>query len=286
MKSTRTERPVEMIKAATFLAGNRPIQIGRNVFKDSKNFRVHTHDFHEFFVVTEGSIIHDIDGSREILRKGTVRFIPPSSSHGFRKSGDCRTATIVNTAFQSSLMDGVSPFSAGVLNNPTGPAHIPPAERPILSRKLESITEELGRNPSRAIGILHSILTDLGLILPSRNGAQNEEPPAWLLTAAEAMRKPENYRAGLKRFIEISGRTQPHLNRSVRKHFGQTPTEFVNILRLREAAELLTGTGLKILEISLRAGFNNASHFMRLFRSRYGTSPGRYRRTNRRIVEG
>ena len=100
------------------------------------------------------------------------------------------------------------------------------------------------------------------------------------------MRKAENHHAGLKRFIRLTGRSQEHLNRTMRKFFHQTPTEFVNGLRLDEAAEALSRPDAKVLEIVYRTGFNNASYFMRIFRRRFGTTPGAYRRTNRRIIEG
>ena len=48
--------------------------------------------------------------------------------------------------------------------------------------------------------------------------------------------------------------------------------------RLKTARELLNFSSLPILEVALCSGFNEISHFNRLFRRRTGCTPGQYRR--------
>ncbi|MCR4651959.1 MAG: response regulator [Lachnospiraceae bacterium] len=64
-----------------------------------------------------------------------------------------------------------------------------------------------------------------------------------------------------------------------------TGTNFVNYLkdiRMREAKKLLTGTDMKIVEISQQVGYDNEKHFMKIFKSECGVSPSEYRKNTTR----
>ncbi len=64
----------------------------------------------------------------------------------------------------------------------------------------------------------------------------------------------------------------------VRETCGMSFCGLVREERLRQAAGLLRCTDLSILEVALRSGFSDLSHFHRLFRRRFQISPRQYRR--------
>jgi len=111
------------------------------------------------------------------------------------------------------------------------------------------------------------------------------EAPGWLTSAMRLMETPENAARGLQRFISLAGKSQEHLTRQMRTHFGITPTGFVNNLRLNVAANLLHDTDRAVLPIALQAGFGSMSHFLTLFRRRYGCAPRDYRRRHRQVTD-
>ncbi len=59
--------------------------------------------------------------------------------------------------------------------------------------------------------------------------------------------------------------------------YGQSPSEFVQKVRLRHAARLLAVTHLPVKMIARSAGFASRSHFSRVFRAAYGCDPSTYR---------
>ena len=60
--------------------------------------------------------------------------------------------------------------------------------------------------------------------------------------------------------------------------FGQTPTELIQGIRLREAARMLAECPeLKIAEIADRVGINSLQYFGKLFKARFGRTPSEYR---------
>lgn len=69
-----------------------------------------------------------------------------------------------------------------------------------------------------------------------------------------------------------------YLSRSFRKYMGMTVMEYINILRLEQACELLVKTELGVGEIAENCGYVNRSHFSTLFRKNMGESPIAFRK--------
>ena len=58
---------------------------------------------------------------------------------------------------------------------------------------------------------------------------------------------------------------------------GHAPLQYLQMLRLRNAQELLLSGELSIADVGLRCGFADQFHFSRLFKAAYGQSPRAYR---------
>ena len=132
--------------------------------------------------------------------------------------------------------------------------------------------------PARAARFILGNLLDSVLIarfaLPDDTAA-----PPWLKKLVRDMRAPDTFVLGLGRMLELSGRSQEYLTRSMRRHYGTTPNEFVRNLQLNYASELLRTTTESILSVSLRAGFSTLSYFSYCFRRRFAVTPAKYRET-------
>ncbi len=61
------------------------------------------------------------------------------------------------------------------------------------------------------------------------------------------------------------------------KHLGISPLQYINKLRLTQAKKLLLTSEYSINEISSIVGFDNYSHFARLFKREYGLTPAAFR---------
>lgn len=62
-----------------------------------------------------------------------------------------------------------------------------------------------------------------------------------------------------------------------RAQMGMTFTQYVNLLRVEKSKEYLRGTGLPIVEVMTRVGFEDQSYFSKVFKQATQLSPGQYR---------
>jgi YesN/AraC family two-component response regulator len=88
----------------------------------------------------------------------------------------------------------------------------------------------------------------------------------------------ENYRDGT--LTEAAARLHYDffwLSHEIKNRTGRSYTEHVQEKRLSMAAILLQSTTLSVEEIALAVGYENKSYFHRIFKSKYGTSPKKYR---------
>jgi AraC-like DNA-binding protein len=86
---------------------------------------------------------------------------------------------------------------------------------------------------------------------------------------------------------EIAGKvsmTVPAFCRYFKKVTGKTFTQFVNEFRIVHATKLLAENPTSITDICFESGFNNFSHFNKLFKKFTGKSPLKYRNEMKQLV--
>ncbi len=74
------------------------------------------------------------------------------------------------------------------------------------------------------------------------------------------------------------GITEEHFCRIFKHYMGYRPLEYINMLKLQRAKELLSDKSLSVGEIASTVGFNDHSYFGKLFKKAFGISPSVYRK--------
>ena len=88
----------------------------------------------------------------------------------------------------------------------------------------------------------------------------------------------ENYKDGsLTHAAELLHYDFYWLSHEIRNRTGKTYTEHLQEKRLSQSAFLLKNTTLSVEEIALAVGYENKSYFHRIFTSKFGTTPRKYR---------
>lgn len=102
----------------------------------------------------------------------------------------------------------------------------------------------------------------------------SETPHAW----PEIVRENIFTGIGLSELATQCGMSLSLFKNEFRRHFRTSPHRWLNEQRLIHARLQLITSSRSVTEIAGECRFNNASHFIKLFRERFGTTPALYRR--------
>ncbi|GGL60899.1 AraC family transcriptional regulator [Sporolactobacillus putidus] len=67
--------------------------------------------------------------------------------------------------------------------------------------------------------------------------------------------------------------SEAHFCRTFKKIYGETVVNYINLLRVDKAVDLLQSGSLSITEIAMAVGFNDANYFSRVFKRKKGITP-------------
>lgn len=76
---------------------------------------------------------------------------------------------------------------------------------------------------------------------------------------------------------KVLGTSKSQLYRKLKGLVGQSPNEFMRMIRFKRAAQLLRQTDMRIAEITYKVGFNDLQYFRAAFKKQYGMSPSQYK---------
>ncbi|MDD9265752.1 helix-turn-helix domain-containing protein [Paenibacillus sp. GCM10023248] len=110
-----------------------------------------------------------------------------------------------------------------------------------------------------------------------RKDESDTESDALMDTARKYMMDHAYASLSLLELAVSLGLTPVQFTRRFRKASGQTPSEFVNEMRLTRARHLLEGTTLTLDAIAARCGYENGFYLSRVFTQKIGMPPSVYR---------
>jgi len=73
--------------------------------------------------------------------------------------------------------------------------------------------------------------------------------------------------------------SQSVLYRKIKVLTGQSISEFIRIIRLKKAGQLLSQTDMSISEIAYDIGFNDLKYFRKCFKKVFHKTPSQYRKS-------
>ncbi|GGF32358.1 helix-turn-helix domain-containing protein [Echinicola rosea] len=103
--------------------------------------------------------------------------------------------------------------------------------------------------------------------------ADGYETPIWEVMEANYM-----YSLNLSEYAHLTNRSLSTFKRDFAEYYGTTPGKWLSAKRMERAKRLIDTTQKPIGEIAFENGFNNLSHFSRVFKDKYGVSPTLYRK--------
>ena len=106
---------------------------------------------------------------------------------------------------------------------------------------------------------------------------RTDRVPTWLSAAEELLRARIGDCVRLSELAVEIGIPPVQVARAFRAHYGLSVGEYGRRLRVEWAAAEIARRDRPLAEIAVQAGFADQSHFTRLFKRYFGTTPGQYR---------
>jgi AraC family transcriptional regulator, dual regulator of chb operon len=266
------------------------MELHYNFITQIKNLTdIHNHDFYEIFLVVYGSIIHCVNDASLCLEEGSLVFMRPEDIHYYKLDKDSNCG-LINLAFPVTTLKALFDYLGnGFEGERLLEAKYPPivvlssTEKDTAKARLESINLLPRDNKKRIRTEVRALLLEFFIkYFPQKQEQKAKAVPQWLEQLKIEMQKKENFTAGVSAMFSMTNRSTEHVCRVFKECFHQTPSQFINELRLNYAANLLTNSDESIVAISLESGFENLSHFYHQFKRKFNISPARFRKTYQR----
>jgi AraC family transcriptional regulator, exoenzyme S synthesis regulatory protein ExsA len=94
---------------------------------------------------------------------------------------------------------------------------------------------------------------------------------------AEIMENNYTFNLTLDEYAKLACKSVPTFKREFKRIFNDTPAKWILRKRLNLATDLLQRTSLSIGEIVFECGFENQTHFSRVFKEKMGVQPSQFR---------
>lgn len=96
-------------------------------------------------------------------------------------------------------------------------------------------------------------------------------------SVAEIMEANFRFNLSLEEYAALCHRSLSSFKRDFRRHFQESPGKWLLRKRLDYAAAVLQSTRTQVTEVAFDSGFEDVSHFSRVFRDRFNRAPSAYR---------
>ena len=256
------------------------------------DFPEHGHDYMEFMYVYAGSVTHVIDGKRIPLACGDILFLNRHIRHSVLKAGqeDIGINFIVSNDFLKQVFRNVrnDPIMSGFLmrnfeqDGEGEYLHFRTREvfpvRNLLDNLIYALAEEGAADDAVLTQLVSLLFTYLAKYSATLAEGYRAASPEIRLRQQISAYLEENYpRATLTDLAERTGYSLEYLSRRIRELFGSSFRGLLIDRRLAAAEQLLLSTDMNVEEVVRAVGYENQSHFHRMFRQRTGKTPRRFR---------
>lgn len=248
----------------------------------------HFHMYYELYYCKASKCTFFIENQMLEMNSGDFLLIPPREMHYTKYTSDTPCVRI-NIYFKySDLVDNI------YINNDTFKNyfsskevfHVPAAYQGKINEHLQSMLTEDKLDDEHSSKTLRLLLKELFLYC-IRLCSFNRYTPAIINTTDEHMLTLAKYITDnydkpltLNDISDMAGLSYTYFSKKFKNTTGMRFKEYLNYVRLKQAATKLATTKLTVTDIAISCGFNDSNYFKDAFKKTYGLSPRHYRKSS------
>ncbi|WP_207435940.1 AraC family transcriptional regulator [Sabulibacter ruber] len=257
--------------------------------KEEFDFPLHYHeDFELNFIYNAAGAKRVVGDNVESIDEYELVLVGSNLPHGWF-THQCKSREIMEITIQfhrdllddkflrrnqlSFVRDLLERASKGVtFSSETKKAFKPRLEALIQKRGFDSVLE--------LISILHDLSTSRDMRTLSNSSFSSDQTNHNSLRIEkvfEYMQTYYNKDVSLADVAKVVNMPEVSFSRFIKKRTGKTFIDSLNEIRLGHASRMLIDTTATIAEVSFKCGFNNLSHFNRIFKRKNGCTPKEFR---------
>ena len=267
---------------------------------DFSGISEHTHDYTQIWYIMKGCCDHWIGNSSHRLTKGDIFVLPPFVVHEIKVPAN-EEVNIIGCEFSHKFINENLPLGGCEKSSLFDFAYLEPFlvstehVRPrlhltgksqagvemLMSEMLQEYTEE---SKYYELSIKADLLKLLSIVAreyeKSSNAENTELFDRYRENVASAIRYVnENYtgKLNIEDICRMAMMSYSYFSHIFKQITGRTFIEYVNNLRICKAMEILECSNTAISDICFEVGFNDITHFNRIFKKEMGLSPRQYR---------
>ncbi len=255
---------------------------------DFASVPLHWHDDTEFIYIKKGQGIIHVGASQTHVKAGDIALILPGTIHGILQDNDAKME-YENIIFDSKILDNSLDDTYETYLAPLfcGQIDLPIFFKPGVSgydsvKKYLDISDNISAHQVGGWGIaikgnLMLLFFDLVNLYEGKAAKGQSRHIDRLKPVLKYIE--DNYASpvAVADLASLLGFSQSHFMRFFKESLGVSCITYLNDYRLSMAARLLLSTEDSVLAISEQTGFENLSHFNRLFKKKYNKTPREYR---------
>lgn len=245
----------------------------------------HYHLFYEIVYIIDGSIRHSVNGMERMLHPGDMVFLNLTDCHCFYRTQDtvcCHRDIIIRPEFFESVCDfiGQDFKQAYMMNRLSKVISLPFEQSEHFERMLSNASLLLDSNSAFKDAHIRMLCVSLLNFLTMKEIQTDiDYYPVWLRELLSRFHMNDYLQAGLDLILEPFHFGRPYMCRAFQRYLGCTMTEYLNDIRLQQAAYRLLYTDDTVLSICNTVGISSVSYFNTIFKKKYGASPQNFRKT-------
>lgn len=242
--------------------------------------------YNYFLYVVRGKKMWQSSQAKYYVCEGEAIFVKKGANiiHQFFEDGFCSLMIFVPDDFITNVIKESSAPVADSMKEKTD-AVVNLYLDEVLSAYFPSVLSYFSKNEQPPANLLQIKLKEL--ILDLLMSPQNDSLCGYFKSLCngsktsirEIMESNFTYNLKLEEFAYLSGRSISSFKRDFIHTFNCTPGKWLLKRRLEHAKYLLEVTDKNINELVFETGFENASHFIRVFRQAYGAAPLQFRKS-------